>query len=99
MNEGGADVCFTARGLSDVCTYMALSHNHFSHAHGSDFSPLEYTQLKLSKPSFAMFGQSVLAELLDSLRAQSPNETRSIEACFCAFKFRHRSCGTGCIAD
>ena len=79
--------------------YVALSHNHFSHAHGSDFSPLEYTQLKLSKPSFAMFGQSVLAELLDSLRAQSPNETRSIEACFCAFKFRHRSCGTGCIAD
>jgi len=83
MNEGGADVCFTARGLSDVCTYMALSHNHFSNAHGSDFSPLEYsTQQKLSKPSFAMFGSTVLAELPDSLRAQSPNETRSIEACF-----------------
>ena len=74
---------FSARGLSDVCTYIALSHNHFSNAHGSDFSPLEYsTQRKLSKPSFAMFGSTVLAELPDSLRAQPPNETRSIEACF-----------------
>ena len=83
MNDGGADVNFSARGLSDVCTYIALSHNHFSNAHGSDFSPLEYsTQRKLSKPSFAMFGSTVLAELPDSLRAQSPNETRSIEACF-----------------
>ena len=83
MNDGGADVNFSARGLSDVCTYIALSHNHFSNAHGSDFSRLEYsTQRKLSKPSFAMFGSTVLAELPDSLRAQSPNETRSIEACF-----------------
>ena len=30
MNEGGADVNFSARGLSDVCTYIALSQNHFS---------------------------------------------------------------------
>ena len=58
MNQGGADVWFTARGLQDVATYIALSHNHFSKAHGTDFSPLEYsTQRKLSRPSFAMFGQ------------------------------------------
>ena len=83
MNQGGADVCFTERGLHDVVTYIALSHNHFSKAHGTDFSPLEYsTQRKLSRPSFAMFGQSVLAELPSSIRAQSPNETRSIEASF-----------------
>ena len=83
MNQGGADVCFTARGLQDVATYIALSHNHFSKAHGTDFSPLEYsTQRKLSRPSFAMFGQTVLAELPSSMRAQSPNETRSIEAAF-----------------
>ena len=37
MNQGGADVCFTARGLQDVATYIALSHNHFSKAHGTDF--------------------------------------------------------------
>eukprot|EP00435_Cladocopium_sp_Y103_P024700 s2809_g6.t1 len=83
MNEGGADICFTKKGLADAVTYIALSHNHFSKAHGSDFSPFEYsTQRRLSKPSFAMFGQSVLAELPSSMRAQSPNETRSIEACF-----------------
>ena len=83
MNQGGADVCFTERGLHDVVTYIALSHNHFSKAHGTDFSPLEYsTQRKLSRPSFAMFRQSVLAELPSSMRAQSPNETRSIEASF-----------------
>ena len=83
MNQGGADVCFTEKGLSDVVTYIALSHNHFSKAHGTDFSLLEYsTQRKLSRPSFAMFGQSALAELPSSMRAQSPNETRSIEASF-----------------
>ena len=83
MNQGGADVCFTERGLHDVVTYIALSHNHFSKARGTDFSPLEYsTQRKLSRPSFAMFGQSVLAELPSSMRAQSPNKTRSIEASF-----------------
>ena len=83
MNQGGADVCFTERGLQDVATYIALSHNHFSKAHGTDFSPLEYsTQRKLSRPSFAMFGQTVLAELPSSMRAQSPNETRSVEAAF-----------------
>eukprot|EP00435_Cladocopium_sp_Y103_P073190 s393_g42.t1 len=83
MNEGGADICFTEKGLADAVTYIALSHNHFSKAHGSDFSPLEYSiQRRLSKPSFAMFGQSVLADLPSSMRAQSPNETRSIEACF-----------------
>ena len=71
------------KGLSDVVTYIALSHKHFSKAHGSDLSPLEYsTQRRLSKPSFAMFGQTVLAELPSSMRAQSPNETRSIEAAF-----------------
>ena len=49
MNQGGADVCFTERGLHDVVTYIALSHNHFSKAHGTDFSPLEYsTQRNLS---------------------------------------------------
>ena len=37
MNQGGADVCFTERGLHDVVTYIALSHNHFSKAHGTDF--------------------------------------------------------------
>ena len=83
MNQGGADVCFTEKCLSDVVTYIALSHNHFSKAHGTDFSPSECsTQRKLSRPSFAMFGQSVLAELPSSMRAQSPNETRSIEASF-----------------
>ena len=79
MNQGGADVFFTERGLQDVATYIALSHNHFSKAHGTDFSPLEYsTQRKF----FAMFEQTVLAELPSSMRAQSPTETRSIEAAF-----------------
>ena len=44
---------------------------------------LEYsTQRKLSKPSFAMFDLTVLAEFPDNVRVQSPNKTRSIEACF-----------------
>ena len=69
MNDGGADGNFSARGLSDICTYIALSHNYFSNAYGSDFSPLEYsTQRKLSKPNFAMFDSTVLAEFPDNVR-------------------------------
>lgn len=37
---------------------------------------------RLSKPRTSLFGSCVLAELPDSVRGQSPNETRNIEACF-----------------
>ena len=83
LNAGNADVVFTFEGLSDVLTYMGLTHNHFSKVQGSDMSPLEFTVNRaLSKPMTAMFGQTVLAELPSSLRQLAPNETRSVEACF-----------------
>ena len=75
--NAGADVMFTFEGLSDVLTYMRLTHNHFSKVQGSDVSPLEFTVNRaLSKPITAMFGQTVLAELPSSLRQLAPNETR-----------------------
>ena len=83
LNAGGADVVFTVEGLTDVLTYMGLTHNHFSKVQGSDMSPLEFTVNRpLSKPMTALFGQTVLAEPPSSLRQLAPNETRSIEACF-----------------
>ena len=83
LNSGGADVVFTVEGLTDVLTYMGLTHNHFSKVQGSDMTPLEFTVNRpLSKPMTALFGQTVLAELPSSLRQLAPNETRSIEACF-----------------
>ena len=83
MNQHGADVRLDEHGLQPILTYLGLMHNHFSKVHGSEFSPLEFAvQRTLSKPVPAMFGQTVLAELPTSLRAQSPNETRSIEACY-----------------
>ena len=83
LNAGGADVVFTVEGLTDVLTYMGLTHNHFSKVQGSDMTPLEFTVNRpLSKPMTALFGQTVLAELPSSLRQLAPNETRSIEACF-----------------
>ena len=83
MNQGNADVDFSERGLSDVCTYLALCHNHFAKVHGTNFSPLEYaTHRSLTKPPSALFGQSCIAELPASMRAQSPNETRNVEAAF-----------------
>ena len=76
MNQANMDLHLSSQGLSDALTYVALSHNHFSKVHGSEFSPLEYiNQRKLSKPQMALFGQTVLAELPDAIRRLTPNET------------------------
>ena len=70
---------------------MALTHNHYGKAPGSDFSPLEYVAgRRLSKPVAATYGMSVLAEIPDSLRKISPNESRNVEAVFL-----HHGLGTG----
>ena len=83
MNQANMDLHLSSQGLSDALTYVALSHNHFSKVHGSEFSPLEYiNQRKLSKPQMALFGQTVLAELPDAIRRVTPNETRNVEAVF-----------------
>ena len=80
MNQGGVDLRMSGEALSDA---LALTHNHFSNVHNSEFSPLEYgTQRRLSKPQMALFGQTVIAELSSSVRKLAPNETRSVEASF-----------------
>ena len=95
LNAGSADVVLTFEGLSDVLTYMGLTHNHFSKVQGSDMSPLEFTVNRaLSKPMTAMFGQTVLAELPSRLRQLAPNETRSVEACF-----KHSGLNTGPVVQ
>ena len=54
-------------------------------------SPLEYISgRRLSKPVACTYGMGVLAELPDSLRKNSPNESRNIEA-----MFLHHGIGTG----
>ena len=83
MNQGGVDLMMGSEALSDALVYLALTHNHFSKVHNSEFSPLEYgTQRKLSKPQMALFGQTVIAELPASVKKLAPNETRSVEASF-----------------
>ena len=64
LNSGGADVTFTFEGLTDVLTYIGLTHNHFSKVQGSDMSPLEFTVNRpLKKLMTALFGQTVLARV------------------------------------
>ena len=83
LNRQGLDILFSFEGLADVFNYMALSHNHYSRAHGTDHSPLELIAgRKLSKPKTTMFGANVLAEIPDSIRRDNPNEARNIEASF-----------------
>ena len=82
---------FSSESLHEVLNFLALSHNHYGKAPGSDFSPLEYISgRRLSKPVACTYGMSVLAELPDSLRKNSPNESRNIEA-----MFLHHGIGTG----
>ena len=83
MNLGGVDLTMCKEALSGALVFVALTHNGFSKVHSSEFSPLHYgTQRKLSKPQMALFGQTVEAELSTNVRKLSPNETRSVEACF-----------------
>ena len=95
MNHAGIDVVFDQKSLQEVVTYLALSHDHFGKCPESDFSPFEaICGRRLSKPPSAMYGSLVLAELPDSVRVQSPNETRSIEAAF-----MHTGMDHGCVVQ
>ena len=83
LNGNGVDLKFGVDGLSDAFTYLALVHNHFGKSRETDFSPLELAVgRRLTKPVTTMFGAVILAELPDSLRAHSPNESRYIEASY-----------------
>ena len=83
LNLQGLDIAFSETGLTDCLTYLCLCHNHFGRVHGTDTSPLEVSAgKKLGKPPVSMFGSCVLAEIPDSIREMSPNETRNVEGCF-----------------
>ena len=95
LNKHAVDVRFSFSGLRDVATYLALMKNHFGRAGGTDLSPLETSAGRsLSKPTVSLFGSLVIAEIPDSIRQYSPNETRSIEAAFL-----HPGLGTGSAVE
>ena len=85
INKFGLDVRFSFPGLRDVVTYLALMNNHFGRAGGTDLSLLETSAGRsLSKPTVSLFGSLVIAEIPDSIRQYSPNETRKHRGCICA---------------
>eukprot|EP00434_Breviolum_minutum_P042543 symbB.v1.2.037870.t1/scaffold5715.1/size24294/1 len=82
-------------GVRDVITFLALMNNHFGRSGGTDLSPLETSAGRpLSKPVTSMFGATVIAEIPDSIRQYSPNESRSIEAAYV-----HPGVGTGAAVE
>ena len=83
LNEQGYDVRFSVEGFRDCLTYLSLMHNHFGRSGGTNLSPLETSAGRsLSKPIVSAFGSMVIAEIPDSIRQYSPNETRSVEAAY-----------------
>ena len=95
MNQHGVDIPFTEESLSNVLTYLSLSHNHFGKAPASELSPLEYVaERRLSKPHTSVYGSIVLAELPQSLLNRAPNESRNIEA-----MYLHAGLGTGPVVQ
>ena len=83
LNGNGVDLKFGVAGLSDALTYLSLVHNHFGKSRETDYSRLELAVgRRLTKLITKMFGAVILAELPDSLKAHSPNETRYIEASY-----------------
>ena len=95
LNQHGVDVPFTEDSLSQVLTYLSLSHNHFGKAPASELSPLEYiAERRLSKPHTSIYGSVVLAELPQSVLNRAPNESRNIEA-----MYLHAGLGTGPVVQ
>ena len=91
LNKQGYDIRYSFEGVRDVVTYLALMNNHFGRVGGTNLSPLETSAgRELSKPVVVSFGAMVIAEIPDSIRQYSPNETRSIEAAYV-----HPGLGTG----
>ena len=95
LNQHGVDIPFTEDSLSQVLTYLSLSHNHFGKAPASELSPLEYiAERRLSKPHTSIYGSVVLAELPQSVLNRAPNESRNIEA-----MYLHAGLGTGPVVQ
>lgn len=83
INTGGWDIKFDYENLQEALIYVGLMHNHFGKSRESDFSPLELIAgRRLSKPTSALFGSTVLAEIPSSLQKDCPNETRQIECAY-----------------
>ena len=90
LNNQGLDLLFSHEDISDCVTYLCLCHNNFVKVSGTDSTPLELISgKKRSKPAVSMFGSSVLAELPDSIKQLSPNETRNVEASFIHLGLSH----------
>ena len=95
LNQHGVDIPFTEDSLSQVLTYLSLSHNHFGKAPASELSPLEcIAERRLSKPHTSIYGSVVLAELPQSVLNRAPNESRNIEA-----MYLHAGLGTGPVVQ
>ena len=95
LNRASVDIAFSNESLHEVLTYLALTHNHFGKAPGCDLSPLEFVAGRnLSKPVTALYGMNVLAEIPQSQRQGSPNESRNVEA-----MFLHHGLGTGPVVQ
>ena len=83
LNQNGWDIRFDPECIGEALNYLALMQNHFGRTRETDMSPLEVLAgRRLSKPTSALFGSTVLAELPTSLKQRAPNETRSVEASY-----------------
>ena len=95
LNSASVDIAFSNESLGEVLTYLGLAHNHFGKSPDSDLSPLEFIAGRnLSKPVTALYGMNVLAEIPQSQRKGSPNESRNVEA-----MFLHHGLGSGAVVQ
>jgi len=80
LNQNGWDIRFDQ---DEALNYLALMQNYFGRTRKTDMTPLEVlTGRRLPKPTSALFGSTVLAELPLSLKQRAPNQTRMVEASY-----------------
>ena len=84
LNGQGWDVNLVDdSSCTDMLDFLSLTHCHFAHVRGWDMSPIEVSAgRRFTRPFCSSFGSTILVELPDSVREQSPNESRNVEAAF-----------------
>ena len=75
------DLVFTEASLWYVCRYLAMTHNYYRNAHGSDKTPADrIIGQKRQPPATALYGTTVFAEVPDSV--ETPAGSRWVVAAF-----------------
>ena len=83
LQQQGVDIVFEPSSVESAFRYLCMAYNRFALVQGSKQTPYELAVGRdMTKPVFAPYGATVLAEVPDSVRTLAPNMPRFVQAAF-----------------